>query len=44
MGTRSPAAPLSVNLVRPSRTALEVASLPVPGRLVELEVVARPTR
>jgi len=41
MGTRAPAAPLSVNPVRPSRTTLEVASLPVAGWLVEIEVVAR---
>lgn len=41
MGTRPPAPPLSVNPVRPSRTALEVASLPVAGWLVEIEVVAR---
>ena len=41
MGTRPPAPPLSVNPVRPSRTTLEVASLPVAGWLVEIEVVAR---
>jgi enamine deaminase RidA (YjgF/YER057c/UK114 family) len=30
-----------VNPVRPSRTAIEVASLPGPGWLVEIEAVAR---
>jgi len=40
-GTGAPAAPRYVNATRPSRTALEVASLPVPGWLVEVEVVAR---
>jgi len=30
-----------VNPVRPSRTALEVASLPAAGSLVEIEAVAR---
>ncbi|CAA9505709.1 MAG: RidA/YER057c/UK114 superfamily, group 3 [uncultured Solirubrobacteraceae bacterium] len=41
LGTGAPAPPLSVNPVRPSRTTLEVASLPVAGWLVEIEVVAR---
>ncbi|EOM77170.1 hypothetical protein DW322_19400 [Rhodococcus rhodnii] len=40
MGTGEPAAPLERNEARPSRFALEVASLPVPGWLVEVEVDA----
>ena len=40
MGTAEPAAPLERNSARPSRFALEVASLPVPGWLVEVEVDA----
>lgn len=40
-GTGEPAPPVLVNPVRPSRTALEVASLPVAGWLVEIEAVAR---
>ncbi|WP_432509291.1 Rid family hydrolase [Kineococcus auxinigenes] len=40
MGTAAPAAPLFENLARPSRSALEVASLPVAGWLVEIEVDA----
>lgn len=40
MGTAAPKAPLERNSARPSRFALEVASLPVPGWLVEIEVDA----
>ncbi len=40
-GTGAPAPPVVVNPVRPSRTALEVATLPVAGWLVEIEAVAR---
>ena len=40
MGTAEPAAPIERNSARPSRFALEVASLPVPGWLVEVEVDA----
>jgi enamine deaminase RidA (YjgF/YER057c/UK114 family) len=40
-GTGAPGPPIVVNPVRPSRTALEVATLPVPGWLVEIEAVAR---
>jgi enamine deaminase RidA (YjgF/YER057c/UK114 family) len=40
-GTGAPEPPLVVNPVRPSRTALEVATLPVAGWLVEIEAVAR---
>lgn len=40
MGTGAPAKPLVVNPARPSRFALEVASLPVNGWLVEVEVDA----
>jgi enamine deaminase RidA (YjgF/YER057c/UK114 family) len=40
-GTGEPAPPVVVNPVRPSRTAIEVASLPGPGWLVEIEAVAR---
>ncbi|ORI16496.1 Rid family hydrolase [Rhodococcus sp. 1168] len=40
MGTAEPAAPMERNAARPSRFALEVASLPVPGWLVEVEVDA----
>ena len=40
-GTGEPAPPLVVNPVRPSRTALEVAGLPVAGWLVEIEAVAK---
>lgn len=40
LGTGQPAAPLERNSARPSRFALEVASLPVPGWLVEVEVDA----
>lgn len=39
-GSGAPAAPRIVNAVRPSRTALEVANLPVAGWLVEIEAVA----
>ncbi|WP_224403095.1 hypothetical protein [Pseudonocardia sp. ICBG1034] len=39
-GTAAPAAPLVRNPARPSRFALEVAILPVPGWLVEVEVDA----
>jgi enamine deaminase RidA (YjgF/YER057c/UK114 family) len=41
LGTGTPAPPLVVNPVRPSRTALEIGSLPVAGWLVEIEVVAQ---
>ena len=41
LGTGAPAPPMVVNPVRPSRTALEVGSLPVAGWLVEIEVVAQ---
>src|SRR5215212_4482890 len=41
LGTGSPGPPMVVNPVRPSRTALEIGSLPVAGWLVEIEVVAR---
>ncbi|MFD5180172.1 Rid family hydrolase [Nocardia sp. NPDC058379] len=40
LGTATPAAPLVRNAARPSRFALEVASLPVAGWLVEVEVDA----
>lgn len=40
LGTAAPAAPLIRNAARPSRFALEVASLPVAGWLVEVEVDA----
>jgi enamine deaminase RidA (YjgF/YER057c/UK114 family) len=40
-GTGAPAPPLVVNATRPSRSLLEVGTLPVPGWLVEIEVVAR---
>ncbi|GAB7193656.1 RidA family protein [Kineococcus sp. NUM-3379] len=40
LGTAAPTAPLVENAVRPSRFALEVASLPVDGWLVEVEVDA----
>ncbi|TJZ73450.1 hypothetical protein FCG67_24235 [Rhodococcus oryzae] len=40
MGTAEPAAPLERNEARPTRFALEVGSLPVPGWLVEVEVDA----
>lgn len=40
MGTGTPAKPLVKNPARPSRFALEVASLPVSGWLVEVEVDA----
>lgn len=40
-GSGEPGPPLVVNPVRPSRTALEVASLPSAGWLVEVEAVAR---
>lgn len=40
MGTTAPATPLVVNPSRPSRFTLEVASLPVNGWLVEVEVDA----
>jgi enamine deaminase RidA (YjgF/YER057c/UK114 family) len=40
-GTETPGPPIVVNPVRPSRTALEVAGLPVAGWLVEIEAVAR---
>lgn len=40
MGTAAPAAPIERNSARPTRFALEVASLPVAGWLVEVEVDA----
>lgn len=40
MGTAEPAAPIERNAARPSRFALEVATLPVQGWLVEVEVDA----
>ncbi|NAZ83858.1 hypothetical protein GTR02_18775 [Kineococcus sp. R8] len=40
LGSAAPAPPLRENAVRPSRSALEVASLPVSGWLVEIEVDA----
>ncbi|MEU4810951.1 Rid family hydrolase [Nocardia fluminea] len=40
LGSAAPAAPLVRNAARPSRFALEVASLPVAGWLVEVEVDA----
>jgi enamine deaminase RidA (YjgF/YER057c/UK114 family) len=40
MGSAEPSAPLVRNPARPSRFALEVQSLPVPGWLVEVEVDA----
>lgn len=41
LGSGTPGPPMVVNAVRPSRTALEVGSLPVAGWLVEIEVVAQ---
>nr|WP_296765972.1 Rid family hydrolase [Rhodococcus sp. (in: high G+C Gram-positive bacteria)] len=40
MGTAEPSAPIERNSARPSRFALEVATLPVQGWLVEVEVDA----
>ena len=40
LGTATPARPVVVNRARPSRFALEIASLPVTGWLVEVEVDA----
>jgi len=40
LGTAPPAPPLTVNPARPSRFTIEVASLPVAGWLVEIEVDA----
>jgi enamine deaminase RidA (YjgF/YER057c/UK114 family) len=40
LGSAEPSAPLVRNPARPSRFALEVQSLPVPGWLVEVEVDA----
>lgn len=40
MGTSAPAPPLVVNDARPARATMEVASLAVPGWLVEVEVTA----
>ena len=40
LGSAAPSAPLARNPARPSRFALEVQSLPVPGWLVEVEVDA----
>ncbi len=44
MGTSAPKRPLVVNPARPSRFTLEVASLPVQGWLVEVEVDAAYSR
>jgi enamine deaminase RidA (YjgF/YER057c/UK114 family) len=44
LGTGAPGPPIVVNAVRPSRTALEIGSLPVAGWLVEIEVVAQRAR
>lgn len=41
MGTSPAKAPLLANDARPARVSTEVASLPVPGWLVEVEVTAR---
>ncbi|MEV0929411.1 Rid family hydrolase [Streptomyces phaeochromogenes] len=41
MGTSPAKAPLLANNARPARVSTEVASLPVPGWLVEVEVTAR---
>lgn len=40
VGTAPPTPPIQVNPARPSRSLLEVATLPVAGWLVEIEVVA----
>lgn len=40
IGTAAPTPPIQVNPARPSRSLLEVATLPVGGWLVEIEVVA----
>jgi enamine deaminase RidA (YjgF/YER057c/UK114 family) len=40
LGTAPPAPPMYVNPARPSRVTLEIENLPVPGWLVEVEVVA----
>lgn len=40
IGSAAPTPPIQVNPVRPSRSLLEVATLPVTGWLVEIEVVA----
>lgn len=40
LGTATPAPPFVVNKARPSRFALEIENLPVPGWLVEVEVDA----
>lgn len=40
LGTAAPAPPMDVNPARPSRVTLEIENLPVPGWLVEVEVVA----
>ena len=40
LGSAPPAPPRVANAARPSRTTIEVASLPVPGWLVEVEVEA----
>lgn len=40
LGSAEPAAPLERNASRPTRFALEVGSLPIPGWLVEVEVDA----
>jgi enamine deaminase RidA (YjgF/YER057c/UK114 family) len=40
LGTAPPAKPFIVNKSRPSRSALEIETLPVPGWLVEVEVDA----
>lgn len=40
LGTAAPAPPMLVNPARPARVSLEVENLPVPGWLVEVEVLA----
>ncbi len=40
LGTAPPALPTYVNSARPSRVTLEIENLPVPGWLVEVEIVA----
>ncbi|MEV6106595.1 Rid family hydrolase [Streptomyces sp. NPDC051940] len=40
LGTSAPKAPLTANDARPARATMEVASLAVPGWLVEVEVTA----
>lgn len=40
LGSAAPAPPMLVNPARPSRVTIEIENLPVPGWLVEVEVVA----